>query len=214
MSREYSGRRSACQYDATQMSDQKRPYRMTAARRARGADAQADHRERRRAARWPRADLDQRHRRARRCAPLDRVPPLPGRGGALRGLLFALARGEPPPDPRAGPRSRPGGAPETALRELYAFYGRTQAMYVSLLRDESLVPPSSAGCATSTAICDDRGPPRRTGPARAAARRTRAAIGHALAFTTWRSLTREQGLADDDAVALMCPLIERAAAGR
>ena len=34
-----------------------------------------------------------------------------------------------------------------------------------------------------------------------AARRTRAAIGHALAFPTWRSLTREQGLADGEAVA-------------
>src|SRR5688572_32100032 len=47
----------------------------------------------------------------------------------------------PPPDPRAwaaieDPRERT----ETALRELYAFYGRTQAMYRSLLRDEPLVP--------------------------------------------------------------------------
>jgi hypothetical protein len=41
-----------------------------------------------------------------------------------------------------------------------------------------------------------------------AARRTRAAIGHALAFPTWRSLTREQGLADGDAVALMCGLVD------
>jgi hypothetical protein len=44
-----------------------------------------------------------------------------------------------------------------------------------------------------------------------AARRTRAAIGHALAFPTWRSLTHEQGLADDDAVALMSLLVEGAA---
>ena len=41
-----------------------------------------------------------------------------------------------------------------------------------------------------------------------AAGRTRAAIGHALAFPTWRSLTQEQGLADEDAVALMCLLVE------
>ena len=41
-----------------------------------------------------------------------------------------------------------------------------------------------------------------------AARRTRAAIGHALAFPTWRSLTREQGLSDGEAVALMCGLVE------
>jgi len=44
-----------------------------------------------------------------------------------------------------------------------------------------------------------------------AARRTRAAIGHALALPTWRSLTHEQGLTDDDAVVLMCLLVEGAA---
>jgi hypothetical protein len=43
---------------------------------------------------------------------------------------------------------------------------------------------------------------------------TRAAIGHALAFPTWRSLTHEQGLADDDAAALMCLLVEGAARAR
>jgi hypothetical protein len=37
---------------------------------------------------------------------------------------------------------------------------------------------------------------------------TRAAVGHALAYTTWRSLAREQGLTDDQAVALMCALVE------
>jgi hypothetical protein len=43
-----------------------------------------------------------------------------------------------------------------------------------------------------------------------AARRTRAAIGHALAFETWRSLTREQALKADAAVALMARLVEAA----
>jgi hypothetical protein len=47
-----------------------------------------------------------------------------------------------------------------------------------------------------------------------AARRTRAALGHALAFPTWRSLTREQGLGDDEAVALMSVLVEGAASMR
>ena len=44
-----------------------------------------------------------------------------------------------------------------------------------------------------------------------AAGRTRAAIGHALAFPTWRSLHQEQGLADDDSVPLMCLLVAGAA---
>jgi hypothetical protein len=47
-----------------------------------------------------------------------------------------------------------------------------------------------------------------------AARRTRAAIGHALAYPTWRALTHEEGLADDDAVALMCQLVRGAASAR
>lgn len=38
-----------------------------------------------------------------------------------------------------------------------------------------------------------------------------AAIGHALAFSTWRSLAREQGLADPAAVSLMACLVEAAA---
>jgi hypothetical protein len=35
--------------------------------------------------------------------------------------------------------------------------------------------------------------------------------GHALAFPTWRSLAREQGLPDGEAVALMSVLVEGAA---
>jgi hypothetical protein len=35
--------------------------------------------------------------------------------------------------------------------------------------------------------------------------------GHALAFAAWRSLTAEQGLADSDAIELMCRLVAVAA---
>jgi hypothetical protein len=38
----------------------------------------------------------------------------------------------------------------------------------------------------------------------------RAAIGHALAFTTWRSLARDQQLDDRQAVELMCRLVAAA----
>jgi hypothetical protein len=44
-----------------------------------------------------------------------------------------------------------------------------------------------------------------------ARKRTHAAIGHALDFSTWQSLTRDQGLGDTDAAELMRGLI--AAAG-
>jgi hypothetical protein len=102
------------------------------------------------------------------------------------------------------------------LRELYAYYARTEGMYTSLLRDELLVPAVRerlAGFhgflgATQDILVTGRG--LRGG----AAKRTRAAIGHALAFTTWRSLTREQGLSDADAAGLMCALAEDAGATR
>jgi hypothetical protein len=44
-----------------------------------------------------------------------------------------------------------------------------------------------------------------------AARRTRAAVGHAVGFATWRSLVLDQGLAADEAVALMASLVETGA---
>ena len=37
-------------------------------------------------------------------------------------------------------------------------------------------------------------------------RQIRAAIGHAISFNTWRSLIREQGLTDEEAVELMVSL--------
>jgi len=123
----------------------------------------------------------------------------------------------PPPDPSAwaaieDPRERTG----TALQELYAFYGCSEEMYTSLLRDEPLVPIIHRLLgdfygylqAIQDILMAGRGLRGRT------ARRTRAAIGHALAFPTWRSLTRDQELADGDAVALMCALVEGSAAGR
>jgi hypothetical protein len=44
-----------------------------------------------------------------------------------------------------------------------------------------------------------------------APKRVQAAIGHALSFSTWRSLTVEQGLDDSQAAALMCRLVAAAA---
>ena len=49
---------------------------------------------------------------------------------------------------------------------------------------------------------------RDRGKARA---RVRAAIGHALAFSTWSSLARDEGLDDDAAVEMMLRLVATAA---
>jgi AcrR family transcriptional regulator len=120
----------------------------------------------------------------------------------------------PPPDPRAWERIEdPAERTESALRDLYAFYERTEPMYSSLLRDEPLVPTVQRRLQDfyrylhmmEDILVAGRRLRGRT------MRRTRAAIGHALAFTTWRSLTHEQGLDNDEAVALMSTLVETAA---
>ena len=117
----------------------------------------------------------------------------------------------PAPDPTAWAAIEdPGERTEAALRELYAFYARNEGMYTSVLRDEPVVPIVQRLMgdfygylrAIQDILMAGRG--LRGG----AARRTRAAIGHALAFPTWRSLAREQELADEEAVALMCGLVE------
>jgi AcrR family transcriptional regulator len=120
----------------------------------------------------------------------------------------------PPPDPHAWAAIEdPAERTEAALSELYAFYRRTEGMFTSLLRDEPIVPVVHRRLGEfygylSTVQDALMGGRRLRGRA---ARRTRAAIGHALAFPTWSSLTREQGLAEDDAVGMMCALVEGAA---
>lgn len=114
----------------------------------------------------------------------------------------------PRPDPAAWAEIEDvGERTETALRELYAYYGRTEGMYASLLRDERLVPAVQRGMTLYRGYLREIQDVLMAGRGRAS-RRTRAALGHALAFSTWRSLTREQGLGDGDAVALMCALVD------
>ena len=120
----------------------------------------------------------------------------------------------PPPDPGtwAGIED-PDERTESALGELYAFYRRTEPMYTSLVRDEPLVPiiHRRLGDFYGYLRVIEDGLMAGRGLRGRAARRTRAALGHALAFPTWRSLAREQGLGDGDAVALMCGLVAGAA---
>ena len=93
----------------------------------------------------------------------------------------------------------------TALAELYAFHRRNEAMLANLHRDEETVPlvkEHFAGYRGYLAAARDVLLHGRTERGR---RRdeTRAAIGHALAFPTWHSLTGEQGLDDAQAAELM-----------
>jgi AcrR family transcriptional regulator len=93
----------------------------------------------------------------------------------------------------------------TALSELYEWYERGEYMLERTTRDLALVPalrPSMEaflGLLDAAADAILRGRPERG----AHRRRTRAAVGHALAFETWRSLAIHQGLPRSEAVELM-----------
>jgi AcrR family transcriptional regulator len=104
----------------------------------------------------------------------------------------------------------------TALTELYAYYAGAEPMLTNILRDvdsmEALrrqfagfLDYVEAARATLLAGRHHRG---------RAAKTMRAAIGHALAFTTWRSLVREQGCTAAEAVELMCALAATASTPR
>jgi len=120
----------------------------------------------------------------------------------------------PPPEPRTWASIEdPAERTRAALRDIYAFYAATEAMYVSLFRDEPLVPPIQRRLRDFYgylgSIRDDLAAGRGLRGRRA--QYVRAAIGHALAFPTWRSLARDQALGNDDAVELMSRLVEDAA---
>ena len=106
----------------------------------------------------------------------------------------------------------PDDRARTALGELYAFYRRNERMLANLYRDETtveVVRDRFQGFHEHVAAVRDllmEGRPAR-GRRRA---EVRAAVGHALAFATWRSLTIEQGLDDEDAVGMMVRLVAAA----
>jgi AcrR family transcriptional regulator len=116
------------------------------------------------------------------------------------------AAANPPPDLGAWTAiADPDERLIVALGELYAFYGRTELMLENLFRDEATVPVVRERFAAFRgyfiAARDSLMAGRKLrGGAR---RRTQAALGHAIAFSTWKSLVREQQLADADAVVLV-----------
>jgi AcrR family transcriptional regulator len=134
---------------------------------------------------------------------------------ALFGACSAhWAAANPPPDPGAWAAiSDPDERLRVAIGELHAFYGRAEGMFDNLFRDETTVPVVgehfgafrgylAAAADTLMAGRGLRG---------AAKRRTAAAIGHAIAYSTWKSLAREQALSDREAATLLRSLVSGAA---
>ena len=205
VARNTSSRRRVCQYDWTAMSDQKRPYRMKR-----------------------RAELEEQTRTRitesavalhEELGPAQTsISAIAERAGVRRSTvyrhfpdeeaLFAACSSHwraanPPPGPAApGRRSttRPSDR-DRAARALRVLRADRGDVHEPAARRAARPDRPAPARATSTATCDRSRTASIAGRGLRgrAARRTRAAIGHALAFPTWRSLTHEQGLGDDEA---------------
>ncbi len=119
----------------------------------------------------------------------------------------------PPPDVGAWATiADPGERLAAALSDLYAYYRQTEGMMDKLLRDEATVEVVEELMGGYRAMLDQAAEilMKGRGLRGNAAKRTRAAIGHALAFRTWQDLTGAQGLDDDQATALMAGLVDAA----
>jgi AcrR family transcriptional regulator len=134
----------------------------------------------------------------------------PDEGKLFEACSAHWAAANPPPDPTPWAEIQdPDERTRTALTELYDYYRRNEQMLANLIRDEEtneFVRRQFQGYHAFLEAVEDlllRGR-RERGPARV---RVSAALGHALSFSTWRSLVREQGLGNAQAVALMGRLV-------
>jgi AcrR family transcriptional regulator len=127
------------------------------------------------------------------------------------------AAANPPPDLTAWAAIEdPDERLERALEELYGFWRRTERMMANLIRDEATNENVRRNFsafhgymeAARDLLMQGR---RERGQARV---RVRAAIGHTVAFETWRSLVREQGLGNVQAAKLMGGFVRAAAGAR
>jgi AcrR family transcriptional regulator len=118
----------------------------------------------------------------------------------------AFGEADPPPDPGAwtaiddrDERLR------TALRKLYAWYARNADMLANVERDAPRMPALAEAADSTPYVEAMKGVLRRPGRRR---KLEEAALGHALAFSTWHSLTQE-GLSDREAVEVIVGLVGR-----
>ena len=119
----------------------------------------------------------------------------------------------PPPDLEAWSAiDSPDERLAVALSELYAYYRQTESMLENLFRDERTVPIVGERFAAFRGYFVAARDVLMAGRALrgAARRRTQAALGHAIAFSTWKSLVGEEGLSDAQAVALLVALVAAA----
>ncbi len=122
----------------------------------------------------------------------------------------------PPPDPASLHRiADPQERLKVGLTEIYAYHRRTEEMNYKAQRDLPRFP------ALAEVIAPYLEHWARIGDVLAAGwqaeqgdvRLLRAAIGHTIGFQTWRSLAREEGLDDSEAVELMAAMVRCIAQG-
>ena len=111
----------------------------------------------------------------------------------------------PPPDPASWAEiPEPGFRLRRALAEVYAYYRRTEPMMANSIRDMPLKPVLFEILAP---VFEHWARMQETLSAGWEARDQQelldAALGHALDFGTWRSLVRQQGLTDEQAIELI-----------
>jgi len=99
------------------------------------------------------------------------------------------------------------------LDELYPFYRRNESMFDNLFRDETTVAVVGERFVAFRGYLNAAGSTLMTGRRLrgAARRRTAAALGHAIAYSTWKSLAREHQLTDREASALIRGMVDAAA---
>ena len=112
---------------------------------------------------------------------------------------------DPPPEPAAwaaildvDERCR------TALTELYGWYRREQAMIANVDRDAPTWPALAEIADREPFVAAAVGALARS---RGRRKRVRAALGHAVEFSTWRSLCVGQGLSEAEAAAVMATFV-------
>ena len=100
---------------------------------------------------------------------------------------------------------------ERALDELYAYYERTEPMFSNVLRDAEVVDFARDAVAPLHAYLEEAAEILTIGRQVRGRRRqlVRGALRHALAFSTWRSLSTN-GIERSDAPKLMAALVEAA----
>ena len=138
----------------------------------------------------------------------------PDETALFRACSAHWAAQNPPPDLEVWAAiAPPNDRLRVALIELYGFFHGTEQMLDNLFRDETTVPAVRQQFSGFRGYLQQARDVLMAGRSVRgdAHRRTQAAIGHAVAFSTWKSLVREQQLSNVEAAALMASAVSSAA---